>query len=68
MDKIMQEIEKEAWNLFQSHEIQACNYLCWVYNILGIELERCERLNLHKDYEHDVWLLDKEYLGGRSNV
>ena len=61
MDKIMQEIEKEAYKLFKYHEIQACNYLCWVYNILGIEFSRSERLNLHKDYEHDVWQLDKEY-------
>lgn len=62
MDKIMRELELEAWKTFKYHEMQACNYLCWAYNMLAIELERPERLNLRKSYAHDVWLLDKETL------
>lgn len=64
----MQELEKEAWKRFKVNEMSSCNCLCWVYNMLAIELARPERLNLRYSYAFDVWQLDKEYLGGLSNV
>ncbi len=68
MDKIMQQIEKEAWKRFKVNEISSCNCLVWVYNMIAIELGMPERLELKYSHMCRVWQLDKEYLGGRSNV
>lgn len=67
MDKIMQELEKEAWKRFKVNEMSSCNCLCCAYNMLAIELGMSERLTLRYSYAFQVWQLDKEYLGGQSH-
>lgn len=66
--RLMSDIEAKCWQRFKYNEIEGCNDLSWVYNRLALELEMPERLELRYSYELKVWSLDKEYLGGSSNV